>query len=71
MIQGLVVYGAILLVVGIVMYLDEGIQPASMTENETSESDIQRTTECESCGKQRYTFEACQHCGHVHWRDDD
>jgi rRNA maturation protein Nop10 len=27
------------------------------------------TTECENCGKQRYTFEACQHCGHVHWRE--
>lgn len=30
----------------------------------------QKTTECECCGKQRYTFEACHHCDHVHWRDD-
>ena len=27
------------------------------------------TTECENCGRQRYTFERCQHCGHVHWKD--
>jgi rRNA maturation protein Nop10 len=29
------------------------------------------TTECENCGEQRYTWEACHHCGHVHWRDRD
>jgi rRNA maturation protein Nop10 len=26
------------------------------------------TVTCENCGKQRYTWEACHHCGHVHWR---
>ena len=31
---------------------------------------VQQTTECENCGKQRYTFEACNHCGNVHWEDD-
>lgn len=29
------------------------------------------TVECENCGNQRYTFEACHHCGNKHWRDDD
>jgi hypothetical protein len=28
------------------------------------------TVRCEQCGRQRYTFEACHHCGHVHWRED-
>jgi len=28
------------------------------------------TVECENCGEQRYTFEACQHCGFVHWKDE-
>jgi rRNA maturation protein Nop10 len=32
-------------------------------------TEIQQYTECENCGKDRYTFEACQHCGHVHWRE--
>lgn len=27
------------------------------------------TVECENCGEERYTFEACQHCGHKHWED--
>ena len=31
---------------------------------------VQRTTECGNCGKQRYTFERCQHCGNVHWNDE-
>ena len=31
---------------------------------------VQQTTECENCGKQRYTFERCQHCGNVHWENE-
>jgi hypothetical protein len=27
------------------------------------------TVECGQCGKQRYSYERCQHCGYVHWRD--
>lgn len=23
--------------------------------------------ECEECGEDRYTFEACHHCGNKHW----
>jgi primosomal protein N' len=29
------------------------------------------TVECENCGRQRYTFEACNQCGNKHWRGDD
>jgi len=36
---------------------------------EVSDS-VQQYTECEACGKQRFTFERCQHCGNVHWKDD-
>jgi len=33
-------------------------------------SEIQHGVECENCGKERYMYERCQHCGHVHWKDD-
>jgi primosomal protein N' len=33
-------------------------------------SDAHDTVTCENCGQQRYTWEACPHCDHVHWRDD-
>lgn len=38
-------------------------RPARLLPIITSETD---TTRCKNCGKQRYTFERCQHYGHVH-----
>lgn len=38
-----------------------------MSSEETDR--VQRTTKCENCGKQRYTFERCQHCGNIHWEN--
>lgn len=32
--------------------------------------DTSETVECENCGEQRFTWEACHHCGHKHWRSE-
>ena len=33
--------------------------------------DLPEKVECENCGQQRFTFEACHHCGNKHWANDD
>lgn len=51
---------------------DYPAEPERETEQATLLADggVQQTTECANCGEQRFTFEACNHCGNVHWKDD-
>jgi ribosomal protein L37E len=31
--------------------------------------EIEHSETCENCGSKRYAFEACHHCGFVHWEE--
>lgn len=48
----------------------DGVEISLNVKRVCSDDSTPDTTECDNCGRQRYTFERCQHCGHVHWRED-
>ena len=60
MVVGLIIYA-------VALYLEPPVSEW-LPDKAQSESYEPDTVACENCGKQRYTFERCNHCGHVHWK---